>query len=72
MATATAVERPPATAGLIGIEAWCDALGLGRRTVWRWLSEGKIPAPDVRIGEKVVRWRAERIEEWIDANTRTD
>ena len=34
--------------------------GVARETVWRWQQAGKIPAPDVRIGNRQ-GWRAETI-----------
>lgn len=34
--------------------------GVCRETVWRWQQAGKIPAPDVRIGERH-GWRSETI-----------
>ena len=34
--------------------------GVCRETVWRWQQDGKIPAPDVRIGTRR-GWRAETI-----------
>lgn len=36
--------------------------GVCRETVWRWQQAGKIPAPDVRIGDRH-GWRAETIRE---------
>lgn len=34
--------------------------GVARETVWRWEKAGKIPAPDVRIGDRH-GWLAETI-----------
>lgn len=34
--------------------------GVCRETVWRWQQAGKIPAPDVRIGDRD-GWRTETI-----------
>lgn len=34
--------------------------GVCRETVWRWQQAGKIPRPDVRIGDRH-GWRAETI-----------
>lgn len=31
-----------------------------RETIWRWQQAGKLPAPDVRIGERQ-GWRADTI-----------
>lgn len=39
------------------------AIGVGRSTVWRWCKEGYFPAP-VRLGPRVVAWRASDVSEW--------
>jgi predicted DNA-binding transcriptional regulator AlpA len=36
--------------------------GVIRPTVWRWVSEGRLPAP-VRLGPNTTRWRLIDIEE---------
>ena len=36
--------------------------GVFRGTIWRWLSERRLPAP-VRIGPNTTRWRLADIEE---------
>lgn len=40
------------------------ALGLGRSTVWRWVTEGRLPQP-VRLSGKCTRWRAADIEAFV-------
>jgi predicted DNA-binding transcriptional regulator AlpA len=45
-------------------------LEIGQRTLWRWVSTGQFPAPDLRMGSKVVRWRAATVTGWIDAKAR--
>jgi excisionase family DNA binding protein len=47
--------------GLLRVEQVARRLAVGRRTVWRWLSQGKLPPP-VRLSRACVRWRAEDIE----------
>lgn len=42
-------------------------LSIGVRTLWRWVSVGIFPPPDVRIGSKVVRWKWETVTAWVDA-----
>ncbi len=34
-----------------------------RATVWRWVREGKFPAP-VKIGANCTRWRLSDVEKW--------
>ena len=38
-------------------------LGISKRTLWRLLSAGKLPAP-IRLGNNV-RWRLDEVEQWI-------
>ena len=38
-------------------------LGISKRTLWRLLSAGKLPAP-VRLGNNV-RWRLDEVQQWI-------
>ena len=39
-------------------------VGLGRSTIYRWMSEGKFPKP-VQLGGYAVAWAEEEIETWI-------
>ncbi|MEE4538094.1 MAG: AlpA family transcriptional regulator [Erythrobacter sp.] len=39
-------------------------VGLGRSTIYRWMSEGKFPRP-VQLGGYAVAWSEEEIETWI-------
>jgi len=41
-----------------------DYLGIGLRTCKRWVSEGTLPSPDLRIG-RVVRWHRDPVERWL-------
>jgi excisionase family DNA binding protein len=38
-----------------------------RRTIWRWLQQGKLPPP-VRYSRTVVRWRASEMQAYLRAN----
>jgi prophage regulatory protein len=40
-------------------------VGLGRSTIYRWMSEGKFPKP-VQLGGYAVAWAEHEIENWID------
>ncbi|MBX9681854.1 MAG: helix-turn-helix domain-containing protein [Gemmataceae bacterium] len=48
---------------LITADEVARLLNLSKRTLWRLLSAGKLPAP-VRLGN-AVRWRREEIRQWI-------
>ncbi len=39
-------------------------VGLGRSTIYRWMSEGKFPKP-VQLGGYAVAWIDAEIDEWI-------
>ena len=43
------------------VEQVADRLAVARRTVWRWLAQGKLPPP-LRLSKTCVRWRPEDIE----------
>lgn len=42
-----------------------DLFKIGRRTLWRWISTGQFPPPDLREG-RVVRWSAATVAAWAD------
>ena len=50
---------------LMSIAEISKALGIGIRTLWRWVSSGQFPKPDLSIG-RVRRWKVETIQAWID------
>ena len=43
-----------------------QAVGLSRVTIWRWVRDGKFPAP-IRLGSRHIGWRSEEVQAWIDA-----
>lgn len=53
---------------LIDVQEVARLLTVSPRTVWRWLSQGELPAP-VRIGGSV-RWRLGDVRRWIDGGCR--
>ncbi len=47
----------------------CQLLGISRRTLLRWISSGRVPAP-IRVGSEgrpLLRWPAEVIQQWLAA-----
>ena len=44
-------------------------LAVGERTIWRWISTGDFPGPDVALGRKFRRWRRETVQQWIADHT---
>jgi excisionase family DNA binding protein len=45
-----------------------ELCGVTRRTVWRWVREGRLPEPR-RITASTVRWPADQVEEFIQQRT---
>ena len=39
-------------------------VGLGRSTIYRWMSEDKFPKP-VQLGGHAVAWAEDEVQEWI-------
>ena len=63
----TTTKAPPEpTDQLMTAAQVADLLGIGQRSVWRWRSEGRIPAP-VLLGPRTARWRLSAIEQWLTA-----
>jgi prophage regulatory protein len=42
----------------------CQRIGIGKSTLYAWISQGKFPAP-VRLGENTVAWDARAVEGWM-------
>ncbi len=62
--SATTAVAPIAHTQLLRIEQVAELLSVGERTVWRWASAGRIPAP-LKLSNKVVRWRQADIDEYL-------
>lgn len=39
------------------------AYGIGRSTVWAWVAQGILPAPE-KIGPRTSRWSGKKLLEW--------
>jgi prophage regulatory protein len=39
-------------------------VGLGRSTIYRWMSEGKFPKP-VQLGGYAVAWAEDEVDAWV-------
>ena len=51
------------TAHWLDVEAVAERFGVSKNTIWRWVREGKFPAP-VKLGENCTRWRIADITAW--------
>ena len=47
-----------------------ERTGLGRSTIYAWISEDRFPAP-FKLGAKAVRWSEREVSEWIARQPRT-
>jgi predicted DNA-binding transcriptional regulator AlpA len=48
------------------IEIYC----VSKRTIWRWVAEGRIPGP-YAITRRIRRWKASEIQQHLDGLQRT-
>lgn len=42
-----------------------ELLSVNRRTVWRWVDEGRLPSP-IRLTARTVRWPASELQSYLD------
>lgn len=49
---------------LIRLKEVQHRVGLGRSTIYRWMSEGKFPKP-VQLGGSTVAWAEGDVDQWI-------
>lgn len=49
----------------IRINDLAKQLDVTKVTIWRWRKEGRLP-PATAISPKIVGWKRETIEEWLD------
>jgi predicted DNA-binding transcriptional regulator AlpA len=47
---------------LLDVAAVCELFGLAREKLWRFVREGRLPSPDVRLSPSVAYWRRESID----------
>ena len=59
-----AATEPRRVTRLIRLPEVQHRVGLGRSTIYRWMSEGKFPKP-VQLGGYAVAWAEDEVEEWI-------
>ncbi len=50
---------------LLRIAAVVDKTGLNKRTIYRWMKQGKFPAQFSLGNSRSVAWRENHIETWI-------
>ena len=50
---------------LLRIAAVVDKTGLSKRTIYRWMKQGKFPAQFSLGNSRVVAWHSTQIDSWI-------
>ena len=56
--------EPKRVTRLIRLKEVQHRVGLGRSTIYRWMSEGKFPKP-VQLGGYAVAWAEDEVERWV-------
>lgn len=51
---------------MVGIEGWAAALSCDRRTIERMRAAGRLPRPDLVVGNRMPRWKAATLRAWIE------
>jgi prophage regulatory protein len=59
------LAEPRRATRLIRLPEVMSRVGLGRSTIYRWMSQGSFPKP-VQLGGHAVAWSEEKIDEWIE------
>ncbi|MCC7291437.1 MAG: helix-turn-helix domain-containing protein [Phycisphaerales bacterium] len=52
---------------LLDVADICAFLGLGERTLRRWISSRAFPPPDARLRGKLLRWRRSTLDAWVQS-----
>ncbi len=58
------LDEPRRVTRLIRLPEVMSRVGLGRSTIYRWMSEGRFPKP-VQLGGHAVAWSEDDLDEWI-------
>lgn len=61
-----AVRLAESVGAMLKPEDVAGMLNIGQRTLWRWLAQGLIPQPDLRM-ERTIRWRPATIDKWLSS-----
>ncbi len=56
------------TDNYLSIKQIGKTIGVTPRSLWRWVAQGAFPAPDLKVGGRIRRWRIETIEKWMASN----
>ncbi len=44
-------------------------LGITVRTLWRYVKQGIFPPADLRVGERLIRWRRTTVDAWTGSKS---
>ena len=62
------IHKPEKPLRLLRLQEVKMRVGLGRSTIYRWISEGNFPKP-VKLGVQSVAWRENDIDYWVSSRT---
>lgn len=51
---------------LLSITQVCSLINRDRRSLWRWVTEGRFPQP-LRLNGRTLGWRQETYQEWLES-----
>ncbi len=51
---------------LLSITQVCNLINRDRRSLWRWVTEGRFPQP-LRLNGRTLGWRQETYQEWLES-----
>jgi excisionase family DNA binding protein len=63
------MAQPDEGQELLSAKEVASRLSVTSRTVWRWVSQGKLPQP-LRLSRACVRWRSGDLEHFLEALAR--
>jgi len=56
-------------AALLSAGAVAKRLSVGKRTLWRLISEGTFPRADLRVTPATPRWKPETLAAWLETQS---
>ncbi|WP_411706045.1 helix-turn-helix transcriptional regulator [Edaphovirga cremea] len=51
---------------LLSITQVCTLINRDRRSLWRWVIEGRFPQP-LRLNGRTLGWKQETYQEWLES-----
>jgi predicted DNA-binding transcriptional regulator AlpA len=64
------LDRPVPLEATLTLEDLVVIYGVGKRTIWRWVAENKIPRP-YAVTRRIRRWKLSEIQRHLETLPRT-